>query len=57
MGTAGYMSPEQTQAKALDRRADVWAFGCILYELLAGRRAFPGGFVAPSGRRICNPFP
>jgi serine/threonine-protein kinase len=42
MGTAGYMSPEQAQAKPVDRRTDVWAFGCILYEMLTGKRAFPG---------------
>jgi Tol biopolymer transport system component len=42
LGTAAYMSPEQAKAKPVDRRTDIWAFGCILYEVLVGRRPFEG---------------
>ena len=54
LGTAAYMSPEQATRQTVDKRGDIWAFGCVLYEMLTGGRAFAGDDVAevslPSSR-------
>jgi serine/threonine-protein kinase len=46
LGTAAYMSPEQAKGRSADKRSDIWAFGCVVYEMLSARRAFDGDDVA-----------
>jgi serine/threonine-protein kinase len=57
LGTAAYMSPEQARGKTVDRRTDIWAFGCVLYEMLTGRRAFEGDEVSSVLARILERDP
>jgi len=57
LGTAAYMSPEQARGKTVDTRADIWAFGCVLFEMLAGRRAFEGDDVPEIMSRVLQRDP
>jgi serine/threonine-protein kinase len=57
LGTAAYMAPEQARGKTADRRADIWAFGCVLYEMLTGRRAFEGESVTDTMAAILRGEP
>jgi tetratricopeptide (TPR) repeat protein len=57
LGTAGYMAPEQVRGLPADARADLFAFGCILYELISGRRAFQGATAMEIGAAILNAQP
>src|SRR5262249_4798810 len=57
LGTAAYMSPEQARGKAVDRRTDIWSFGCVLYECLTGRMIFPGETVSDTIAKILEREP
>ena len=57
LGTACYMAPEQAKGKAVDRRADIWAFGCVLFEMLTGRTLFDGGTVAETLAQVIEREP
>ena len=57
MGTVGYMAPEQVRGKTVDHRADIFAFGAILYEMLAGKRAFQRPTSADTVSAILNEDP
>jgi serine/threonine-protein kinase len=57
LGTATYMSPEQARGQAVDKRADIWAFGCVLYEMLTGRTAFPGETISDTIAAILSREP
>jgi Tol biopolymer transport system component/tRNA A-37 threonylcarbamoyl transferase component Bud32 len=57
LGTAAYMSPEQARGRSVDKRADVWAFGCMLYEMLAGTRPFAGDDVSQTIARVIEREP
>jgi Tol biopolymer transport system component len=57
LGTATYMSPEQARGKPVDRRTDIWSFGCVLFEMLTGRRAFAGDDVTETIAAIVKTEP
>ena len=57
LGTAAYMSPEQAKGRTVDQRADIWAFGVVVYEMLTGRRAFPGDDVTETLAAVIRDTP
>ncbi|HEY3217410.1 MAG TPA: protein kinase [Candidatus Eisenbacteria bacterium] len=57
LGTAAYMSPEQARGKSVDRRTDIWAFGCVLFECLTGQQAFAGETVSDTIAKILQGTP
>ena len=57
LGTAAYMSPEQAKGRAVDKRSDVWAFGCVFFEMLTGRKAFEGEDVSDTLASILRAEP
>jgi serine/threonine-protein kinase len=57
LGTAAYMSPEQAKGRPADRRSDTWAFGCVLYEMLTGQRAFGGDDVSETLANVLKTEP
>ena len=57
MGTPAYMSPEQARCKPLDRRTDIWSFGCVLYEMLTGRAPFAGDTISDTIAAIVDREP
>jgi serine/threonine-protein kinase len=57
LGTAAYMSPEQARGQPLDKRTDIWSFGCVLYEALTGKPAFLGGTVSDTVAKILEREP
>ena len=57
LGTAAYMSPEQARGKTVDKRADIWAFGCLLFECLTGRSAFQGDTITETMAAILKSEP
>jgi serine/threonine protein kinase len=57
LGTAAYMAPEQARGRPVDERADIWAFGCLLFEMLTGRRAFAGDDVSETVASILKSEP
>ena len=57
LGTAAYMAPEQVRGKPADKRSDVWSFGCVLYEMLTGRRIFEGDDIADTLANVLKQEP
>jgi eukaryotic-like serine/threonine-protein kinase len=57
LGTAAYMAPEQAKGRAADKRTDMWAYGCVLYEMLTGRRAFDGDHISETLANVLKTEP